>query len=259
MSETIDSKAYALYVDGVTKNRDESIYERKGLNNISFRFEKKGVHGILVPKGSGKTELMNIIAGCDMDHEGDVYILDTSVKENNGIKRKIGYVQKRSVFYPDMTVTEVMSFVGEVRKVAQGKLYRQIKEAMELTGIDEKKNRLVRNLNEFEQKKLSLAASLLGNPDILLFDETVTPNMSDERRTELEGIIKMLGKMKTVVLATDDYRIARSLCEDVVIIYDGSVLAKGSFEELDEKLSRSDVHTSLEALYNSLVSANSAK
>ena len=256
MSEAIDTQAFALFVDNVTKKQEDGLYGSKGLDGISFCFEKKGIHGILAPKGSGKTALMDIISGCDSDYEGEVLIFGDNVKKNKNMKSRIGYVQKVSSFYPDMTAVETMSFVGETRRVDQGKLYRQIKEAMELVGIDEIKNRLVKNMTDFEQKKLSIAVALLGNPDILLLDETVSAKMSVERMSELDGIIRMLGRVKTVVLATDDYGLARALCDDVVILSDGRVLAKGSFAALDEKLARSEGGMTLETLYNSLASAN---
>ena len=155
-----------------------------------------------------------------------------------------------------MTAVEIMSFVGETKKVDSGKLYRQIKEALELVGLDGIKNKLVRNMTDYDRKKLSLAMALLGNPDILLLDEPITRRMSGERREEFEGLVRMLGKMKPVVLTTDDYKLARSLGSDVVIISDGKVLAKGSFDSLEDRLVSSEQHITLEALYNSLTAAS---
>ncbi|MBQ8850324.1 MAG: ABC transporter ATP-binding protein [Clostridia bacterium] len=258
MSEAVETKDIALFVKDITKKCEENIYGKASLSGISFSFEKKGIHGILAPKNSGKTQLMNIIAGCDGCDSGEIEIFGISAKDNIDAKKRIGYVQKYNVFYPNMTALETMNFVGETRRVESGKLYRQIKEAMELVGIDGIKNKLVKNMTDHDVKKLSLAAALLGNPDILLLDEIVIPRMSGDRKSELMGLIQMLGRMKTVVLTTDDYKLARELCDDIVIISDGCVLAKGSFESLDEKLSRSETPMSLEALYNSLASASAA-
>lgn len=158
-----------------------------------------------------------------------------------------------------MTVVEILSLVGEARQVESSKLYRQIKEATELVGIDEIKNRLVRNLTGFEIIKLAIAAALLGNPHVLLLDEAVTPKMRADQRSELVGLIQMLGRMKTVVIATDNYKIAEELCNDVLIISDGQVLAKGSFESLEARLRESDGSATLEGLYNSLALASDTK
>ena len=260
MSDAVESRDVALTVNSLTKKGQENIYGYNGLEEISFSFEKKGIHGILAPKGSGKTQLMNIISGCETYDDGAVLLFNTPVSVSDyEVKKRIGYVQKNNVFYPNMTAMEIMSFVGDSRRVEQGKLYRQVKEAMELTGIDGIKNRLVKNMTEYEQKKLSLAAALLGNPDIILLDELVTPKMNDGQLSALFGLIQMLGKMKTVILSTDSYKIAKELCEDVVIISDGKVLAKGRFDILEDKLKGSEDTASLEALYNSLAAASEIK
>ncbi len=260
MSEAAQTREVALRVNELYCESDRDISGGGGLNNISFSFGKKGIHGILAPKDSGKTRLMDIIAGCSAADSGDVSVCGISVNEwPLDAKKKIGYVPKNSTFYSGMTATEILNFVGQTRGVDSGKLYRQIKEASELVGIDDIKNRLVKNMNEFEKKKLAIAAALLGNPELLLFDETVTPKMSETRKDELMGLLRMLGRLKTVVITTDDYRLARELCEDVVMLSDGQVLAKGSFDALEEKIKASDKNASLEMLYNSLVSATRGK
>lgn len=245
----------AVYVNKLTKLAKENTYSRGELFDLSFSFEKKGVHCILAPKYSGKTQIMNILGGiCEAD-EGEVLIFGADPYRNRDVKKKIGYLRKDNTLYSDMTVFEIMNFVGDTRSVESGKLYRQIKEALELVGLEDVKNKLVRNITEFDKKKLSLGAALLGNPDLLLLDEPIVRNMSQERRGELEQIILMLGRIKTVIITTDDCSIARALADDVVIISDGRALAEGSFEELDRRLADSEIPITLEALYNTLTSA----
>ncbi len=260
MSETVNAVEAVLCVkDLVCKDRGE-ISKSGGLRGISFEVDKKGIYGILAPRGSGKSRLLNIIAGCEKKDGGEVLVCGIAVTEDSiEVKKRIGYAQKKNVFYPDMTVLETLGFAGETRGVESARLYRQIKEAMELVGLDAQKNRLVKNLTEFEVKKLSVAVSLLGNPDILIFDEPITSRMSLADREELEALILMLGKMKTVILSTDDYKTARSLCGDVLILSDGQVLAKGDFDVLEEKMRASGGGASLEAMYNSLALASEKK
>ena len=252
MSDSYKTYDSLVCVENLTKSADGDAYSNGGFCELSFSFEKKGIHCILAPKYSGKTQILDILSGCDSEYEGDVDIFGRNPYLNIKAKKKIGYLRKNNTLYANMTVFETMSFVGDTRGVESGKLYRQIKEALELVGLDDLKNRLVGKLTEYDKKKLSIAAALLGNPDILLFDEPITKNMSDERRGELEQIISMLGRIKTVIITTDECSIARSLAEDVVIISDGQVLAKGRFEELDRKLAESDNPITLEALYNTL-------
>lgn len=255
MSDTYEMSELAVSVKNITKRVSKDIYGETELCGISFSFGKKGIHCILAPKNSGKTQIMDILAGCDKADEGEVCVLGSAPYGNADVKKKIGYVRKDNSLYSGMTAFELMSFVGEAKKIEQGKLYRQIKEALELVGLDEMRNKLLVKLNEYDRKKLLLAAALLGNPDLLLLDEPITVRMSAEHREELEEIIAMLGRIKTVIVTTDDCSIARALGEDVVIISDGRVLAKGSFESLDKKLAEADDPTTLETLYNTLTGA----
>ena len=256
MSETLDARISAVYVKNVSKQNDKNTYDGSDLKDISFSFEKKGVHCILAPKGSGKTELMDILSGSSSVDSGEIAVFERSPYGNSEAKAKIGYLRQDNSLYENMTAVELMSFVGEVRRVEQGKLYRQIKEALELVGLDDSKNKLISNLTEYDRKKLSLASALLGNPDILLLDEPITARMSSERKEELLSIIAMLGRIKTVVVTTDSLTIARELCEDVVILSDGRVLAEGAFETIDRRLADSENPTTLETLYGSLSLGN---
>ena len=255
MSDALNISRFAVYVNKLAKAGSENTSVRGGLFDLSFSFEKKGIHCILAPKYSGKTQIMDILSGsCTVDF-GEVYVFGADPYRNRDAKKKIGYLRKDNTLYPNMTVFETMYFIGDTRGVEQGKLYRQIKEALELVGLDELRNKLVKNLTEFDKKKLSLAASLIGNPDLVLLDEPIVKSMSQDRRGELEDIILMLGRVKTVIITTDDCSIARSLAEDVVIISDGRVLATGSFEELDRKLADSENPIALEVLYNTLTTS----
>ena len=255
MSEVFEEKNNFLIFDEVNK----SVNDVQVLYDISFDFKKKGVHGILAPKGSGKTEILDLIASVSFADSGLISldgrkIINSSDKDVKASKMKVGYVRANTEFYGDMTVMETLSFVGETRKVKSDKLNRQIKEALELVGLYDIKQRLVKLLSFGEQKKLSLACALLGNPDVILIDEPDVSEMGYKRQDdELFDLIRMLGKPKTVIITTQDFKTAKALCGDIVILSDGKVLANGTFEELEAKL---DGQASLEALYNSLLSTS---
>ena len=229
-------------------------------DELSFAFLKKGIHGILAPKNSGKTELMDVFSGSRDAVSGTALLLGREISSANiDLRKKIGYVTEYACFYSDMTVSEIMNFVGESKGVESGKLFRQIKEALDLTGLDDVKNRLVKNLTEYDKKKLAVSAALLGNPDIILIDEPVSKRISAERYSEMMGILEMLGKMKTVVIATEIYSVAKELCEDVVIISDGKLVCAGTFEALEDRLRRTEGDkTTLEKLYSSIASYSSS-
>ncbi len=215
------------------------------IQDVSFSFRKGGIHGILSPFGVDASILFDLLSGIrcpdsvsmTLDGEAvDVFSVDW--------KKKIGHIPKSPEFYRDLTVYEILDFVGEARGVSSDLRLRQIEEALELVGLDTLSARLVCRLSESEKKHLSLAAALLGNPSILLFD-TPTPEFFD--------LIRMLGKHKTVILGGGDFEVMRELCEDVVILSDGTLLASGSFSELEETLAKKEKKQSLADVYASVV------
>ena len=173
MSDISITNDLAISVDNLTKYGNGETYTNGGLCNLSFSFEKKGIHCILAPKYSGKTQILDIISGSDTADEGEISIFGKDPHTGVKAKKKIGYLRKDNTLYANMTVFETMNFVGDTRGVESGKLYRQIKEALELIGLDGLKNRLVGKLTEYDKKKLSLAAALLGNPDLLLLKKNL--------------------------------------------------------------------------------------
>lgn len=208
------------------------------LSDFSCSFSKGGVHGILGPSGAGKSLLLNLLSGSLEPEGGQIMMRGTVFSADPAMKAKIGYVPKDPVFYSNMTVLEILDFMGQARGVAADKRYRQIKEAMELTGVEEIQNRLSARLNKEERKRVSYAGALLGNPDVLYIDEPI-PVKDAAKRGEFSNLIAMLGKVKTVILASSDFSVVRSLCEDTLIMADGRLLVQDRFEALEEKLLRS--------------------
>ena len=226
------------------------------ISDLSLTFFKGGIHGILAPKGSGKTLITDLISGVERPEQGSITVGGKDLLANpNAAKKKLGYVPQESVFFDGMTVSETMNFIGEARLVPAEKRYRQIKEAMDLLGIDGIGKRLIRRLSTAELKRLAIAAALLGNPDLLVMDEPIPQNAGEGKQAFLD-LIRMLGRIKTIVLATSDIELARSLCEDVVILSDGKILAQGTFEELDAKLRRNGDGCTLESIYAQLCAAS---
>ncbi|MBO5938808.1 MAG: ABC transporter ATP-binding protein [Clostridia bacterium] len=220
------------------------IKEGGSIKDISFSFTKGGIHGILSPFGVDASLTLELLSGIRQPDSASLS-LDGQAVDVSSVdwKKKIGYVPKAPEFYRDLTVYELLDFVGEARGVSAELRLRQIEEALELVGLDGLAHRLVCRLSEGEKKRLSLAAALLGNPSILLFD-TSTPEFFD--------LIRMLGKHKTVILSSGDFEVMRELCEDVVILSDGALLASGTFSELEAQLARSEEKQSLAEVYASV-------
>ncbi len=233
---------------------NKTIDREEILKNLTFSVAKKGVHGILAPRGAGKTVLLNILAGWDSDFDGKILLKDVSVERDAMARKKqVGYVPARMALDSTMTVWETMDFVGKAKGVPAEKLEPQIKEALELVGLWELSRRLVSNLEEGQKRFLSVAVALLGNPRILVLDEP-TRKATLEEREQMWNLVRMLGGFKTVLLATESYLEAKALCEDIVLMAEGRVIAAGSFEELEEKLARNHdgQGMSLETVYYTL-------
>ncbi len=247
-----DTNEMMLRVENLNKkNRKEP--DGMLLSAVCFSFAKKGVHGILGPKGSSKTALLEILAGVDPDFEGSVCVADRTLGAEEALwKQKIGYLPQDEVLDGELTAEELMELYGRARGVDAERRARQIKEALDLVGLSDLRRRLVKNLSRGQRKKLTLAASLLGNPDLLLLDEPLS-GLTVEERDELLDLIPMLGAMKTLLLATEQYQTACQLCEDIVLLSDGEVLAQGSFADLEERLREKS--TTLPELYRSLCAA----
>ena len=239
------NKEWMIQISHLSKEYNE----KKALADISFSISEKGIHGILGPRGAGKSMLMDLLSGCQTADEGEILLRGKAVAEQKG---KIGYVPQHPDFYATMTVLETLDFVGELRGVSSDKRYRQIKEAVELVDLESVQNRLIGRLTKEEKKRVALAAALLGNTEIVLIDEPLWGTTAAKQR-ENENLLRMLGKHKTVVIASEKFSLIRELCEDVLILSEGSVIAQDTFEGLEEKLLRKDGATSLEVVYESLV------
>ncbi len=230
--------------------------DRALLSSLSFSVKAGGIHGILGPKGAGKSLLLNLLAGITKADGGSITIRGQELWSEGTVKNaKIGYLPQYPTFYKTMTIFEILDFVGETRGVPASRRYRQIKESLELLELDAVQNRLYERLTPSEAKRTALAAALLGNPDVILIDEPFLW-IESTLREQITHVISMLGSVKTVLLASSDFSVVRSLCEDVLILSDGEALALGSFEELEQKLTAREEGLTLEELYRSLLPAD---
>ena len=206
------------------KNIVKKCGDRTLLDDISFSIEEKGVYAILGKKGSGKTALADVLAGCSDIESGELIFKNISVysnsKNNCMAKLKIGYVSQEINFFSDMTVFEILDFAGKLRRVQADKRIRQIKEALDIVGLSDKYEVFIGELSSSEKKRLSLAHALIGNPSLIIFDEP-TANIALGDADLISDVIMMLGDKKTVILLTDKVRLAQSVATNVGIISNG--------------------------------------
>jgi ABC-2 type transport system ATP-binding protein len=214
------------------------------LVDISFEATEKGIYGILLPNTSARNALCEIISGISSDYEGEVdikgnsYSFKDSEKQQITHRRKVGYLPSVISLYKDMTVYEILDFVGNAKKISSEKKYKQIKEAVELVGLDAYKDVLVSKLTLWQTKRAVMAMALLGNPDVIVLNEPFG-GLDRSATEDFKSLLKMLGGVKCVILATSNADSIEDICKNVAIVVDGKILINDTVESINEKLNAS--------------------
>ncbi len=220
-----------IKADNICRNFGEGF----SLKNISFEIDAKGIYGFLGKKGAGCSSLAKVLAGAaDIDdgallyNNGRMYV---SARQDALMKGRIGYVAEKPVFDGDATVFEALDLVGKAKKVDPDKRFRQIKEALEITGLTIKSDVLTEELSLSERKRLAIAASLLGGPEVLIFDEPL--RFLDARESaEIKSLIAMLKSKKVVLIFSSRPDDIGELCGQIGIMSRGELVLWQSAEEL---------------------------
>jgi len=222
-------------INGVTKYYGE----QKALDNISLSINKGEVLGLLGPNGAGKSTLMKIITSFLPPSSGSIKINNIDVQENSiEIRKLIGYLPENNPLYSDMYVVEYLEFVlGTYPGRKDTKT--TIKEVIKLTGLELEKNKKIGALSKGYKQRVGLAQALIHNPEILILDEP-TSGLDPNQLIEIRKIITDLGKNKTIILSTHIMQEVEALCNRVVIIDHGKIVADDS----PEKLSANNLTTS---------------
>lgn len=214
------------------RNLTKKYGDLTALDNISFKIEQGKIYGLLGPNGAGKSTTMNIIAGCLAATGGSVSIDGHDIFEQPlEAKRHIGYLPEVPPLYTDMTPAEYLSFVAEAKGVDYELTLRQVREVIELTGLDEVEDRLIANLSKGYRQRVGIAQAMLGNPDLIILDEP-TVGLDPRQIIEIRDLIRMLGEVKTVILSSHILAEVAEICERVIIINRGKIVADDTIENL---------------------------
>lgn len=219
-------------VKNLTKRYGASL----ALDNVSFTIEEGSIVGFLGPNGAGKSTTMNIITGYLSATSGEVTVSGRSILEDPGeVKKLIGYLPEQPPLYLDMTVKEYLYFMYELKKV---KLPRQqhIEEICRLVRIDEVYNRLIGNLSKGYKQRVGIAQALIGNPPVLILDEP-TVGLDPKQIIEIRTLIKDLGQNHTVILSSHILPEVQAVCERIIVINNGRLVADGATDTLAHDLS----------------------
>lgn len=206
------------------------------VENVNFSISKGEVVGFLGPNGAGKSTIMNILTGYLSLTQGKVTIDGFDVAENpEEAKRRIGYLPELPPLYVDMKVREYLNFVYDLKKVKFPK-GPHIDEIMRLVRIDNVQNRLIKNLSKGYRQRVGFAQALIGNPDVLILDEP-TVGLDPQQIIEIRNLITRLGKNHTIILSSHILSEIQAVCDRIIIINYGEIIADDLQDNLSEKLS----------------------
>lgn len=202
------------------------------VEDLSFTIEKGTIYGFLGPNGAGKSTTMNIITGCLGATEGEVLIGGHSIlDEPKEAKKLIGYLPEQPPVYPDMTVREYLLFVAEAKGVERSDRKENVLDAIAKCGLDDVKGRLIKNLSKGYRQRVGIAQALLGSPEVIILDEP-TVGLDPTQMIEIRSLIQELGKNHTVILSSHILSEVQAVCDTIMIISRGKLVASDTSENL---------------------------
>ena len=206
------------------------------VNDLSFEIQDGHVYGFLGPNGAGKSTTMNIMAGCLSPTDGTVKIGGFDILEQpEAAKKLIGYLPEQPPLYPNETPQEYLTFVGEAKGLRGKELREEIDSAVQSAGIENVRDRLIGTLSKGYRQRVGIAQALLGKPQVIILDEP-TVGLDPIQIIEIRDFIKELGKTHTVILSSHILSEVQAVCEQVLIISKGKLVAFDAPENLEKLL-----------------------
>lgn len=206
--------------------------EHTAIDSLNFSVKKGEVVGFLGPNGAGKSTTMKIITGFMAPSSGSARIGGVDVFENPiEVKKRIGYLPETPPVYLDMTVSEYLRYVAELKTVPRSEISRLVDRAIEKTNMGEVRNRLIRNLSKGFRQRAGIAQALVSEPEVLVLDEP-TVGLDPKQVAEIRDLIKQLRGHHTIILSTHILPEVQATCERIIIINRGRIVAQDSLENL---------------------------
>lgn len=223
------------------KHLSKIFGEQHAVHDVSFEARRGEVLGFLGPNGAGKSTTMKIITGFLPASEGRVEVcgfdVETAPMET---RRRIGYLPEHNPLYKEMYVREYLGFTGKLHKVPN--LNRRVKEMIEMTGLGREQHKLIGALSKGYRQRVGLAQALLHDPDVLILDEP-TSGLDPNQLVEIRELIRRLGKEKTLILSTHIMQEVQAVCDRVIIINRGRIVADDSIDALQHRIEGESVIT----------------
>lgn len=217
------------------QNISKSYGAQKALDNVSFSIKKGEIVGFLGPNGAGKSTLMKILTTYITSDEGSASVNGNDVMSSQkAVQQSVGYLPEHNPLYLDLYVREYLAFNADVYKVDKSR----IEEVIQLTGLTPESHKKIGQLSKGYRQRVGLATALLHNPEVLILDEPTT-GLDPNQLVEIRQVIKNVGKDKTVFLSTHIMQEVEAICDRIIIIHHGKIVAdqkigeiKGSLEQL---------------------------
>ena len=225
-----------IEVKNVTKKYGKAV----AIEDISFTINDGEIVGLLGPNGAGKSTTMNILTGYIEQTSGDVTIEGyNTLKKPKKAKMQIGYMAEGVPLYTDLTVKEFVTYMAELKKVNRKERKEKVQKVIEQTGLKDVENKLTKNLSRGYKQRVSMAGALVGDPKILILDEP-TVGLDPKQITEIRNLIKELGKTHTVILSSHILSEVSQICNKVIIINKGKIVAIDTPENLENRVSKNN-------------------
>ncbi|UCH14938.1 MAG: ATP-binding cassette domain-containing protein [Bacteroidales bacterium] len=217
----------SIVVENVSKKYDSHLV----LNNVSFGIKSGEIVGFIGPNGAGKTTMMRIICGIIAPDEGNVKIKNLDVIDNSvDVKRLIGYLPENNPLYKDLFISEYLQYLSGIYNLGR-EAGSRIRETIALTGLESEINKKIGELSKGFSQRVGLAQAILHNPDVLILDEP-TSGLDPNQIIEIRNLIYELGKKKTILLSTHIMQEVEAICDRVLIINNGEIIADDKAENI---------------------------
>ena len=218
------------------KNLTKYYGDHKAVDHLSFSIQDGTVCGFLGPNGAGKSTTMNMMTGCLSATEGSISICGFDIFEHPlEAKRMIGYLPEQPPLYFEETPREYLRFVAEAKKLPRESIREEIERILAETQIQDVADRLIKNLSKGYKQRVGIAQTLLGNPKVIILDEP-TVGLDPLQVVEIRDLIKSLGKKHTVILSRHILSEVQNMCDEILIISKGSLIAYDTAENLEKRM-----------------------
>ena len=225
-----------IEVKHVTKKYGKAV----AVEDISFSIKEGEIVGLLGPNGAGKSTTMNMLTGFIEQTEGEIIIDGYDIlKKPKKAKKEIGYMPEGVPLYTDLTVREFVQYMAEIKQVDKKTRKEKVNQIIEQTGLKDVEKKLIKNLSRGYKQRVSMAGALVGTPKILILDEP-TVGLDPKQITEIRNLIKELGKTHTVILSSHILSEVSQICNKVIIINKGKIVAIDTPGNLESKVSKNN-------------------